>query len=59
MGRAVKDGEFMHIAGNFNGADLAREIMGMPWATRDELAQAIPPAYTECIGSQLREVLPQ
>lgn len=50
MGRPVKDGEFMHIVGNFTGVDLAREIMDMPWANRRELAEAIPPAYTKYIG---------
>ena len=34
-------------------ADQARTIMGMPWASRDGVAQAIPPAYTEHIGRQL------
>lgn len=29
------------------------EIMGMPWAQGKEIAQAIPPAYTEFIGKQL------
>ena len=29
--------------------------MGIDWMTRDELAQAIPPAYTEHIGAQLLE----
>jgi DNA (cytosine-5)-methyltransferase 1 len=28
-------------------------LMGIDWMTRDELAQAIPPAYTELIGAQL------
>jgi DNA (cytosine-5)-methyltransferase 1 len=32
---------------------MAREAMGMPWANWRELAQAIPPAYTELIGHQL------
>lgn len=50
MGRPVQDGEYMHIVGNFSGADLAREIMGMPWASRDELREAIPPVYSEYIG---------
>lgn len=50
MGRPVQDGEFMHIVGNFSGAELAREIMQMPWASRDELREAIPPAYSEFIG---------
>ena len=36
---------------------LARLAMGIDWMTRDELAQAIPPAYTEFIGRQLMEVL--
>jgi DNA (cytosine-5)-methyltransferase 1 len=29
------------------------DIMGMPWATWDEVKLAIPPAYTEWIGRQL------
>lgn len=32
---------------------LTRLAMGIDWMTRDELAQAIPPAYTEWIGGQL------
>jgi DNA (cytosine-5)-methyltransferase 1 len=42
------------------GADTRRRAMGVEWMNRDELAQAIPPAYTEFIGAellrQLREV---
>lgn len=53
MGRRPIPGEFMHVVGNFSGADRAREVMGMPWATRDGLREAIPPAYTEHIGRQL------
>jgi DNA (cytosine-5)-methyltransferase 1 len=29
------------------------DAMGMPWATKAEIAQAIPPAYTEHIGGYL------
>ena len=29
------------------------DLMGMPWATPKEIVQAIPPAYTEFIGTQL------
>jgi len=37
-----------------------REAMGMFWTNRDELSEAIPPAYTRFIGSQLlAEVLRQ
>lgn len=57
MGRAPKDGEFMHIVGNFIGAERGRQVMGMPWATRNELREAIPPAYTEYIGKQLMRSL--
>jgi len=53
MGRPPADGEYMHVVGNFSGVDLAREAMGMPWASRDGLREAIPPAYTEHIGAQL------
>lgn len=31
----------------------ARALMDMPWATREEINQAIPPAYTEHIGGYL------
>lgn len=53
MGRAPKAGEFMHVVGNFSGVEKARGVMGMPWATRDGLREAIPPAYTEFLGYQL------
>jgi DNA (cytosine-5)-methyltransferase 1 len=31
----------------------ARQVMGIDWMTRPELAEAIPPVYTEFIGSEL------
>jgi len=34
-------------------AQAAREVMGIDWMTGDELDRAIPPAYTEFIGTQL------
>ena len=36
---------------------LAQRLMGIDWTTRDELGQAIPPAYTEWIGRALLAAL--
>jgi DNA (cytosine-5)-methyltransferase 1 len=38
--------------------EQAPEDMGIDWMTWDELREAIPPAYTEFIGTQLLEVMP-
>lgn len=35
------------------GTDARREAMGMPWASRNGIPEAIPPSYTEFIGQQL------
>jgi DNA (cytosine-5)-methyltransferase 1 len=40
-------------------ADEYREAMEMPWATKAEIAQAVPPSYTAYIGSYLRIALDQ
>ena len=39
--------------GHAKGWRLAAEAMGIDWMKRDELTQAIPPAFTEFIGRQL------
>lgn len=59
MGRPPVDGEFMQVVGNFSGVDRGREVMGMPWANRDGLREAIPPAYTRFVGEQLMFELAQ
>ena len=53
MGRPPRDGEFMHVVGNFSGVTQAREAMGIDWMTKEELNQALPPAYTRFIGKHL------
>lgn len=35
----------------------AREAMGIDWMTLAELSEAVPPSYTEWIGSQLLAAL--
>lgn len=48
-----RPGTVISVAGNCAPIELAREAMGIDWMTRDELAEAIPPAYTEYIGALL------
>lgn len=57
MGRPPQEGEFMHVVGNFSGVAAARAAMGIDWMTRDDLREAIPPAYTEYLGRQALEQL--
>jgi DNA (cytosine-5)-methyltransferase 1 len=44
------------VGHNFKASD-GRIAMGIDWMTRAELSQAIPPAYCEYIGRQLRHIL--
>jgi DNA (cytosine-5)-methyltransferase 1 len=53
---------YRHKDGTKRGArarttEHAQELMGMPWASWQGLRKAIPPAYTEFIGEQLRAVI--
>jgi DNA (cytosine-5)-methyltransferase 1 len=51
------DGPYFAVYGNGGGKGTLqewRDAMGMPWCqTKLEIAEAIPPAYTEYIGKQL------
>lgn len=53
----VKEINRASVAGHVTGWREAAVSMGIDWMTRDELTQAIPPAYTQYIGEQLMQVL--
>lgn len=48
-----KPGTVMSVAGHVSPIAKAREVMGIDWMTRDELAESIPPAFTEHVGEYL------
>lgn len=46
--------DFVSVNGGGNcSVAAARDAMGIDWMTKDEMNEAIPPAYTEYIGKQL------
>lgn len=57
MGRKSSAGEYVHVVGHVTDTAYCKVAMGIDWMNRDELAEAIPPAYTEYIGRHLLEVL--
>lgn len=52
-GRPPRGYEYMTVAGHFSDVAWARQCMGIDWMTREELAEAIPPAYSAYLGAQL------
>jgi DNA (cytosine-5)-methyltransferase 1 len=58
MVRASKAGHWepgtvISVSGNCGPIALAREVMDIGWTNRRELAESIPPYFTEHIGTQL------
>jgi len=63
-GRCAPRGEYdrgqyglISVAGHNFDPVFASRAMDIYWMTRDELAQAVPPAYTKYIGQRLIELL--
>lgn len=46
-------GTVISVAGNCSPIKLAKQVMGIDWMNRSELAESIPPYFTEYIGEQL------
>jgi DNA (cytosine-5)-methyltransferase 1 len=49
---------FITCVGNNFEAESGRAAMGIDWMTRAEMAEAIPPAYTEWIARRIIAALP-
>lgn len=62
-----RQGRPLGVYGDGGGGQMTRgfkahkkdwaDLMGMPWATPKEIGQAVPPVYTEWVGSQLLAAL--
>jgi DNA (cytosine-5)-methyltransferase 1 len=48
-----KPGTIITVAGHCGPMPVAKAAMGIGWMARDELVEAIPPAYTEFLGRAL------
>jgi DNA (cytosine-5)-methyltransferase 1 len=46
-------GTVMSVAGHFAPVEHGRRIMDIDWMNREEMAEAVPPFYTEFIGAAL------
>jgi DNA (cytosine-5)-methyltransferase 1 len=52
-----RPGTVMSVSGHVAPISVAKEAMGIDWMNRAELAEAIPPAFSEYIGQQLMAVV--
>lgn len=53
-GRLDQNVSFVQVTGGGNCTVAnARDAMGIDWMTKNELNEAVPPAYTEWVGTQL------
>lgn len=58
FGKLDQNKAFVQVTGGGNcSVKNASEAMGIDWMQKSELNEAIPPAYTEYIGLQIKEAL--
>ena len=57
MGRKAKDDENIQYVGHFPQIKEVQKMTGLDWLGCYELAQSIPPQYTECLGRQVIDFL--
>jgi DNA (cytosine-5)-methyltransferase 1 len=48
-----KPGTIISVSGHVSPIAEAKRAMGIDWMTRDQLAEAVPPAFTQFIGAHL------
>lgn len=58
LGRPAAAGEVPQLVGNFPQVELARQITGCDWMTRDQLRECVPPAFTRHLGRHMLRYLP-
>lgn len=56
--RPDRDRHYAAVTGHFSDISFVREAMGIDWMCGSELAEAIPPAYSEFLARQIRAVQP-
>ena len=51
------DAAMVTVAGHLFSRESGSRAMGIDWMTRDELAESVPPVFTEYVGQQLLAAL--
>lgn len=52
--RPDREKHYAAVTGHMSDVEFCRQSMGIDWMTQEELAESIPPAYTEWIGQQIK-----
>lgn len=52
--RPNRNKHYASVVGHFSDVEFARQSMGIDWLGQKELAQAIPPVYTEWLIGQMK-----